>query len=121
MCQREYPEVKAKFPDKLKQKNFDADVPFWDSGSLLKSLTKHRSDIRTISTLYATTRNSGIRAKPRPLKKLGVFDVGGDPDQGLVDAVTGADLSADGQYLSVLTYHAIFIFRVKKFSPPLTA
>ena len=24
--------------------------------------------------------------------------------------MTGADLSADGQYLAVLTYHAIFIF-----------
>ena len=97
-----YPEQK-KFPDK-KEKNFDAEGLFWDSGSLYL-LTKHRSDMST--TLYAIPIQES--AKPLPAQKLGVFDVGGDPDN-FGGRVTGADLSADGQYLAVLTYHAIFIF-----------
>ena len=97
-----YPEQK-KFPDK-KEKNFDAEALFWDSGSLYL-LTKHRSDMST--TLYTVPIQES--AQPLPAQKLGVFDVSGDPDN-FGGRVTGADLSADGQYLAVLTYHAIFIF-----------
>ena len=97
-----YPE-QTKFPDK-KEKNFDAESLFWDSGSLYL-LTKHRSDMST--TLYTVPIQES--SKPLPAKKLGVFDVGGDPGN-FGGRVTGADLSADGQYLAVLTYHAIFIF-----------
>ena len=94
---------KKEFPDK-KQKNFDAEALFWDKGSLYL-LTKHRSDMST--TLYTVPIQES--AQPLPAQKLGVFDVGGDPDN-FGGRVTGADLSADGQYLAVLTYHAIFIF-----------
>ena len=59
------------------------------------------------TTLYAIPIQES--AKPLPAQKLDVFDVGGDPDN-FGGRVTGADLSADGQYLAVLTYHAIFIF-----------
>ena len=91
------------FPDK-KQKNFDAEALFWDKGSLYL-LTKHRSDMST--TLYTVPFLES--AQPLPAQKLGVFDVGGDPDN-FGGRVTGADLSADGRHLAILTYHAIFIF-----------
>ena len=62
-----------------------------------------------MSTTLYDNPNSGIR-QTLPAQKLGVFDVGGDPDN-FGGRVTGADdFSADGQYLAVLTYHAIFIF-----------
>ena len=97
-----YPE-QTKFPDK-KQKNFDAEALFWDAGSLYL-LTKHRSDMST--TLYTVPFQESTQ--PLPAQKLGVFDVGGDPDN-FGGRVTGADLSADGRHLAILTYHAIFIF-----------
>ena len=97
-----YPEQLA-VPDES-AKNFDAEALFWDAGRLYL-LTKHRSDMST--TLYALPDEESV--PPLPARKIAVFDVGGNPEN-FGGRVTGADLSVDGRFLAVLTYHAIFIF-----------
>lgn len=92
-----YPEQTG-WPDP--RRNFDAEALFADGDDLF-ILTKHRGDTQTV--LYAVPPDGGA------LIRRSSFDVGGDPDN-YGGRVTAADLSADGRFLAVLTYHAIFIF-----------
>jgi hypothetical protein len=86
-------------PDRL---DFDGEALFWWEGSLY-ILTKHRSD--TWTTLYRVPALSGDVG----LERLGDYDVGGDRRR-FGGQVTGADVSADGATLAVLTYHAVLLF-----------
>lgn len=89
-----YPDQQA-FPPPLK--NFDAEALFWARGSIYV-LTKHRSD--TATTLYRL--DTMDEKASNPLTRLSSFDVGGQ--------VTGADASADGRRVVVLTYGALWVF-----------
>lgn len=98
------------YPDPA-ARNFDSEALFWATHPMtgegtLYLLTKHRSDTRTV--LYRFEDLSGER-EVTPTK-VSSFDVGGDRGR-YGGMVTGADVSADGRYLAILTYHAIFVFR----------
>ena len=98
-----YPE-QVGFPPAAR--NFDAEALFWDARtSRLYLLTKHRGDMATV--LYRFDDLDGDASTP--LSARGRFVVGGDPDR-YGGMVTGADLSPDGRFLAVLTYHALFVF-----------
>lgn len=77
--------------------NFDAEALF-TAGTTPYVLTKHRSDTQT--TLYRF--DSPRVHETNVLKRVGTFDVGGK--------VTGADASADGRHLAVITYDRIWLF-----------
>jgi len=83
--------------------DWDAEALFYDAPNLYL-LSKHRSDTNT--TLYKVP----MTGEAVVLEELAKFDVGGDPRK-YGGRVTGADLRADGQFLAVLCYHAIWIFR----------
>ena len=86
--QREYPALEA---------NFDAEAVFWRGGALYL-LTKHRADTKT--KLY---RFANLMAVKETIPTLvATFEVGG--------MVTGADVSADGKQLAILTYGDIWLF-----------
>lgn len=100
-----FPEQRA-FPPEAR--NFDAEALFWDpqrAGGTLYLLTKHRGDMATVLYRFDTLEPGASVA----LSARGRFVVGGDPHR-FGGMVTGADLSPDGRYLAVLTYHALFIF-----------
>lgn len=97
-----YPEQTA-FPMPL-ERNFDAEALFVDHG-VPHVLTKHRSDSRTV--LYRI--EAGPEGEEAVAVRLGDFDVGGE-DRRFGGMVTSADLHPSGDWLAVLTYHALFIF-----------
>lgn len=100
-----YPD-QTEFPPKAR--NYDAEALFWDPRAgegALYLLSKHRGDMRTV--LYRFDALEG--AESIALSARGSVEVGGDPDR-FGGMVTGADLSPDGRYLAVLTYHALFVF-----------
>ena len=92
-----YPEQKSFPPER---KNFDCEAIFWMDG-LLYLLTKHRSDTNTC--LYKLDSTELFHDNPAAL--IGEFAIGG--------RVTGADCSADGKWLAVLTYESVWVFEVK--------
>ncbi len=98
-----YPEQTA-FPPRAR--NFDAEALFWDARArALYLLTKHRGDMATVLYRFDDLESTAST----PLSARGRFVVGGDPDN-YGGMVTGAELSPDGRFLAVLTYHALFIF-----------
>lgn len=98
-----YPEQKD-FPPTAR--NYDAEALFYDPQvSALYLLTKHRGDMATVLYRFDDLTNDDFV----PLSARGRFVVGGDPES-FGGMVTGADLSPDGRFLAVLTYHALFIF-----------
>ena len=103
-----YPEQRA-FPDPT-QLNFDSEASFWATHpttgqGTLYLLTKHRSDQRTL--LYRF--DELVNGKRVALKRVGQYDLGGDP-KNFGGMATGAAITRDGRFLAVLSYHAIFIF-----------
>jgi hypothetical protein len=99
--------VRFSYPDQVAfpgdgPRNFDAEAVFWGDGRLYL-LTKHRSDQKT--TLYRFPADEGTVV----LERISEFEVGGPQDK-TGGKVTSASLSADGQQLAVLTYHAVFVF-----------
>jgi len=76
---------------------FDAEALFWASGSLYL-LTKQRSG--RLTSLYRF--DDLDRAEPQPLLLIEQMDIGGE--------VTGADATADGTQVVVLTYNAAWLF-----------
>jgi hypothetical protein len=101
--------IRFSFPDQREfppeQENFDAESLFWTNGRLYL-LTKHRSDTHT--KLYRFPSLDG-RA-PVVLDKINEFDVGGQQSS-FGGMVTAADIRPQGDFLAVLSYHALFIFR----------
>lgn len=98
-----YPE-QTEFPPAAR--NFDAEALFYDRrAETLYLLTKHRGDMSTVLYRFDDLTS----AESVPLSVRGRFVVGGDPER-FGGMVTGADLSPDGRFLAVLTYHALFIF-----------
>lgn len=91
------------FPDPA-DVSYDAEALFWAKGGLYL-LTKHRGDMRT--KLYRIPEEAAQREVA--LAPLGSFFVGGDKAR-YGGMVTGADVTPDGRYLAVLTYHALFLF-----------
>lgn len=89
------------YPDQTEfppaEKNFDCEAIFWANGKLYL-LTKHRSD--TFTKLYRL--DSQHETESNPLTYLSRIDVR--------DQVTGADASADGKQLVVLTYSGVWLF-----------
>lgn len=98
-----YPDQTA-FPDPAR-KNFDAEALFWTEGHLYV-LTKHRSDTDTVLYRFPSDWPEDGEVV---VERVGSFDVGGAfrPFGGMV---TAADVTPDGRYLAVLTYHAVFVF-----------
>ncbi|GAB4272312.1 MAG: hypothetical protein Tsb0018_04390 [Opitutales bacterium] len=92
-----YPDQKAFPPDR---RNFDAEALFFAHGKIYV-LTKHRSD--TYTKLYRLDSESTDSSNELTL--LDRFDVRGQ--------VTGADASKDGSMLAVLTYSAIWVFKLQ--------
>lgn len=91
------------FPDP-KALNFDAEAIFWARGQLYL-LNKHRGDMKT--ELYRIPEEAAEHEVA--LEPLGSFLVGGDKSR-YGGMVTGADVTEDGRFLAVLTYHALFVF-----------
>jgi len=88
--------------------NFDAESIF-TVGDEVFILTKHRSDTRT--TMYRLAERETGRVNT--LERLETFDVLG--------RATGADASADGLELVVLTYDRIWLFRRSSVAEPFFA
>lgn len=90
-----------RYPDQVEVpspvRNFDAEALFYAHGHAY-ILTKHRSDSGT--TLYRL--DSEEPGRVHVLTRLDSFDTR--------DQVTGADVSADGKRLAVLTYTGIWVF-----------
>lgn len=83
---------------------FDAEALFWARDSLWL-LSKHRDDHKTTLYRFPETTSEDVQTLERVRDlELGGF---GHPYGGMT---TGADVSADGQHLAILSYHAIFIF-----------
>jgi hypothetical protein len=98
-----YPD-QAEFPPPPGERFFDSEALFWADGSLFL-LTKHRGDTRTrLFRVPALDDGADVLLDP-----LGEFDVGADRRR-KKGMVTAADVSADGQHLAVLAYHALFVF-----------
>jgi hypothetical protein len=93
-----YPDQKE-WPSPVR--NFDAEALFYAHGHVY-TLTKHRSDTGT--TLYRLDSMEPHRINM--LTKLESFDTQGQ--------VTGADASADGKRLAVLTYTGVWVFDAKE-------
>lgn len=91
-----YAEQRA-FPDP-RQINFDAEALFWADGNLYL-LTKHRSDTRTVLYRFPSLESDEIV----DLIPVGEFDTRDS-------SVTGAEATADGRVLAVLTYTALHLF-----------
>ena len=89
-----YPE-QTEFPPE--NNNFDAEALFWARGKLYL-LTKHRADKNTCLYRFDSTE----AFKDNPLTKLAEFAIGGQ--------VSGADCTADGTKLAVLTYKSVWLF-----------
>ncbi|MCK6525206.1 hypothetical protein L6R49_27695 [Myxococcota bacterium] len=98
--------VPIRYPDRDPELlDFDAEALFAD-GERLYILTKHRSgDLST--TLYAVPDPLG--GGEVTLSRISELNIGGDPRR-YGGMVTAADLSADGETLAVLSYHALFLF-----------
>ncbi len=75
--------------------NFDAEGLFWARGRLYL-ISKRRDD--TLTVLYRFPEGDG----GAELERISSFDVGG--------MTTAADVTPDGRYLAVLTYHSIVVF-----------
>lgn len=84
------------------RKNFDLESLFFADGTAWV-LTKHRSDLDTVLYRFPTLEGEVV------LERISKFTLGGDPDN-FGGKATSADLSADGRYLAVLSYHAVFVF-----------
>ena len=86
-------------------RNFDSEALFYGEGRLYL-LTKHREDTKT-----RLMRFPGPPGQPRAgaLHALSTFDIEGK-GKWSPGTVTGADLSQDGRYLAVLSYHTLFVF-----------
>ena len=82
-----------------KKNNYDAEAMFWKKGKLY-ILTKHRSD--TYTSLYRLDSMNPLEKNPATL--IGKFNIRGQ--------VSGADVSADGMKLVVLTYNAVWMFEI---------
>jgi hypothetical protein len=104
--------VKFRYPDQEafppRQRNFDSEAIFWADGAL-HLITKHRSD--TMGKLYRfPSLESG---REHVLDWIATFDFQG--------RVTGADASADGLKLAVLTYTAVWVFSRESVDVPFFA
>lgn len=96
-----YAEQRA-FPDP-EHVNFDAEAIFWTNGLYL--LSKHRGDMKTeLYRIPESATESEVAIEP-----IGDFLVGGDKDR-YGGMVTAADITEDGRFLAILTYHALFLF-----------
>lgn len=94
-----YPD-QAAFPAPQDNFNFDC-VAVFTVGDTLHLLSKNRSDTNT--TLYRL--DNPKTEETNVLTKLGTFTIGGQ--------AVGADCSADGNRLVVITYQAIWLFERK--------
>ncbi len=85
-------------------RNFDAESLFWTGGELYL-LTKHREDTRTRLMRFDQSQDAAR------LVEVGVFDLGeaGIPRGGMA---TGADVTADGRHLAVLSYYGLRVFEL---------
>ena len=83
---------------------FDAESMLWHDGWLYL-YTKHRSDTKT--RLYRVS--DAASGDEEPLVALGEIELGGGTAR-LIGNVTGADISADGGWIALLTYRGILIF-----------
>ncbi len=101
--------LRFRYPDQLEfpasVPNFDAESLFWSRGRLYL-LTKHRGDTHT--TLYRFPRLDGRTEVV--LDRISDFDLGGQTVQ-FGGMATAADISPDGEFLALLSYHALFLFR----------
>lgn len=95
-----YPD-QTQFPAPQDNFNFDAEGVFWANEQLF-IFSKNRSN--SLTTLYSLKKPKAD--KVNTLKAVATFDIGG--------MVTGADASADGTEVAVLTYTGIWIFKAKK-------
>jgi hypothetical protein len=95
-----YPE-QVRWPDP--EEAFDAEALFWAQGKLYLLTKSHKS---ATTTLYRFDDLSG--ARDLPLTRVGTFETQADKKKGR--RVTGADVTPDGRFLAVLTYHALYLF-----------
>lgn len=90
--------------------NHDAEALVWSQGTLWIA-TKHRLDHRT--ELYRfppeAIHSPGTEVE---LQHMGGFEVGGHGPLG--GMVTAADISPDGRWLGIITYHHGFIFDLSR-------
>lgn len=106
-------EIEAKlhfrYPDQLEfppeSLDFDAESLFWHAGRLYL-LTKHRSDNRT--KLYRFPSLTGRTEVV--LERISEFDLGVRHSR-FGGMVTAADIRPEGDFLAVLSYDAVFLFR----------
>ena len=104
--------IRFRYPDQetipATRPRFDAEALFWAQDSLWL-LSKHRDDHKT--TLYRFPDTTGKEVQT--LERVRDLELGGfgHPYGGMA---TGADVSADGRYLAILSYHAIFIFELSE-------
>jgi hypothetical protein len=100
--------IRFRYPDQSEfpatHPRFDAEALFWARGQLWL-LSKHRDDHKT--TLYRFPSTLGDEV--HELERIRDLDIGGHghPYGGMV---TAADVSEDGRYLAILSYHAAFVF-----------
>ena len=109
-------EDQVSFPDR-KRLNFDAEALFVFQPSRGKNpelyiLTKHRSDTET--TLYRLKAVFGTDVQVA--ERVDSFDVGGH-DHWFGGKVTGVAIHPDQTRFAVLTYHAVYIFKLMNERP----
>ena len=101
--------IPFRYPDQTRfdrtRSNFDAESLAWYQGSLYL-FSKHRRDDRT--TLYRFPSLEG--GEEVVLEKVSEYTLGGMAPYG--GMATAADIRADGRYLALLSYHALFIFEL---------
>lgn len=92
----------TEFPDP--ERDVDAEALLWCDGALYV-FTKHRRDTRTV--LYRLP--DAPSDQERALEPIGEIELGGEPNE-LTGNTSAADLSADGRFVALLTYQALFVF-----------
>lgn len=85
--------------------NYDAEAAFWHGGALY-IFTKHRSDTRT--RMYRLPTEGGGDGE-RALEPVLELDLGGEASERLGNT-TAADISADGRFVALLTYRALYLY-----------
>lgn len=94
------------YPPPASDRNYDAESLFWARGRLYL-LTKHRSDSRTRLYRFPDLETTDQTV----LEPVASFDLGGG-GRLFGGMATAADVTADGRYLAVLSYHALLVFEV---------
>jgi len=109
-----------RYPDQslpnARPSDFDAESLFWANDHLYL-LTKHTKDTKTVLYQFPKLKHSAKRDRSRrsrnstiTLKRISEFDLGGSERIAFGGRATSADVSDDGRYLALLSYHALFIF-----------